>query len=160
MNYKIQLKSSGLKVTEPRLKILALFERHAGEHMSADEIYRLIVDERGEGEKLLGVATVYRVLGQLEQSGILLRHQLADGKAVYELNLGEPHAHVICIVCNKIKEFSDPAVDRLQKEMARDTGYEILDDHALYIYGLCPECVEHRDNLKYASKHGKGHPEA
>lgn len=135
MNYTTQLKSSGLKVTGPRLKILNLFETYPDAHMSADDIYRIVL-EKNMG---IGVATVYRVLTQLEAAGILTRHHFDSGKAVYELNTGDHHDHIICIRCGKVSEFFDTDMESLQEKIATNNGYKIL-DHALYIYGMCFDC--------------------
>ena len=113
-----QLKGNGLKVTGPRLKILDLFESHADEHLSAEDVYRILLDDGTE----VGVATIYRVLTQFEQAGILLRHHFETGKAVYELNKGD-----------------NEEIERLQDKIAQDNGYRIV-DHALYMYGVCGKC--------------------
>lgn len=130
-----QLKDSGLKVTGPRLKILDLFESRPEEHMSAEDVYRLLLDENVE----IGVATIYRVLTQFEQAGILLRHHFETGKAVYELNRGGHHDHLVCIKCGKVTEFHNAEIEALQEKIAADNGYRIV-DHALYMYGVCGEC--------------------
>ncbi|MFH4355235.1 MAG: ferric iron uptake transcriptional regulator [Neisseriaceae bacterium] len=136
MNYTKQLKNSGLKVTGPRLKILNLFEMHPDMHMSADDVYRIVLEKHMD----IGVATVYRVLTQFEEAGILTRHHFDTGKAVYELNTGEHHDHMICIRCGEVREFLEAEIEELQVRMASKYGYEIL-DHALYIYGICPTCA-------------------
>ncbi|QRN41862.1 MAG: ferric iron uptake transcriptional regulator [Neisseriaceae bacterium] len=136
MSYTTQLKSSGLKVTGPRLKILNLFETHPDMHMSADDIYRIVLEKNMD----IGVATVYRVLTQFEEAGILTRHHFDTGKAVYELNTGDHHDHIICIRCGKVSEFFDTEMEELQEKIASKHGYKIL-DHALYIYGVCPDCL-------------------
>ncbi|MCV2503875.1 MAG: ferric iron uptake transcriptional regulator [Neisseriaceae bacterium] len=137
MSYTTQLKSSGLKVTGPRLKILNLFETHPDMHMSADDVYRIVLEKNMD----IGVATVYRVLTQFEEAGILTRHHFDTGKAVYELNTGDHHDHMICIRCGKVSEFFDTEMEELQERIASKQGYEIL-DHALYIYGICPDCSQ------------------
>ena len=130
-----QLKDNGLKVTGPRLKILDLFEARADEHMSAEDVYRLLLDENVE----IGVATIYRVLTQFEQAGILLRHHFETGKAVYELNRGGHHDHIVCIKCGKVTEFHNEEIETLQEKIAAENGYRIV-DHALYMYGVCANC--------------------
>ena len=130
-----QLKGNGLKVTDPRLKILDLFESHADEHLSAEDVYRILLDEGIE----VGVATIYRVLTQFEQAGILLRHHFETGKAVYELNRGEHHDHLVCVKCGDVTEFHNEEIERLQDKIAQDNGYRIV-DHALYMYGVCGKC--------------------
>ena len=130
-----QLKDSGLKVTGPRLKILDLFEEHAEEHLSAEDVYRILLDEGVE----IGVATIYRVLTQFEQAGILLRHHFETGKAVYELNTGGHHDHIVCVKCGIVTEFHNDEIEKLQDRTAEENGYRIV-DHALYMYGVCGEC--------------------
>lgn len=130
-----QLRGSGLKVTGPRLKILDLFENHVDEHLSAEDVYRLLLDEDIE----IGVATIYRVLTQFEQAGILLRHHFETGKAVYELNTGGHHDHIVCVKCGKVTEFHNEELERLQDDIARENDYRVV-DHALYLYGVCGEC--------------------
>ena len=130
-----QLKDSGLKVTGPRLKILDLFEEHAEEHLSAEDVYRILLDEGVE----IGVATIYRVLTQFEQAGILLRHHFETGKAVYELNTGGHHDHIVCAKCGIVTEFHNDEIAKLQDTIAEENGYRIV-DHALYMYGVCGEC--------------------
>ena len=106
-----QLKGSGLKVTGPRLKILDLFETHAEEHLSAEDVYRILLEEGVE----IGVATIYRVLTQFEQADILLRHHFESGKAVYELNKGDHHDHIVCVKCGKVTEFHNPTIESKAK---------------------------------------------
>lgn len=132
-----QLKGSGLKVTGPRLKILDLFETHAEEHLSAEDVYRILLEEGVE----IGVATIYRVLTQFEQADILLRHHFESGKAVYELNKGDHHDHIVCVKCGKVIEFHNPTIESLQGKIAEDNGYRIV-DHALYLYGVCSDCQQ------------------
>ena len=136
-NNVAQLKDSGLKVTGPRLKILELFEAQPELHMSAEDVYRRLLDEGVE----IGVATIYRVLTQFEQANILLRHHFETGKAVYELNRGGHHDHLVCIKCGKVTEFCSEEIEKLQKKIADDNGYRIV-DHALYMYGVCSECQQ------------------
>ena len=130
-----QLKGSGLKVTGPRLKILDLFETHAEEHLSAEDVYRILLEQGIE----VGVATIYRVLTQFEQAGILLRHHFESGKAVYELDKGDHHDHIVCVKCGRITEFHNPTIEKLQSQIAEENGYSI-EDHALYLYGICGNC--------------------
>lgn len=130
-----QLKDNGLKVTGPRLKILSLFERHECAHLSAEDVYRLLLDEGME----IGVATIYRVLTQFEQADILVRHHFETGKALYELNKGEHHDHLVCVKCNSVTEFINEEIEALQDKIAQENGYRIV-DHALYLYGVCAQC--------------------
>jgi Fur family ferric uptake transcriptional regulator len=127
-----QLKSMGLKATGPRMKILRLFEESDRIHLSADDVYRLLL---GEGEDV-GLATVYRVLTQFEQAGILMRHRFDDDKAVYELNKGGHHDHLLCIQCGRVEEFYDPEIERRQKKIAAERGFRIH-DHSLHLYVDC-----------------------
>ncbi len=130
-----QLKDNGLKVTGPRLKILDLFERHTDAHMSAEDVYRTLLEQGVE----IGVATIYRVLTQFEQAGILLRHHFESGKAVYELNKGSHHDHLVCVKCGEVAEFHNEEIERLQEKLASETGYRVV-DHALYMEGVCGSC--------------------
>ena len=130
-----QLKDNGLKVTGPRLKILDLFEVNSDKHMSAEDVYRLLLDDGIE----VGVATIYRVLTQFEQAGILLRHHFETGKAVYELNKGAHHDHLVCVKCDKVTEFQNDEIEKLQDKIAEENGYRVV-DHALYMYGVCGDC--------------------
>ena len=130
-----QLKDSGLKVTGPRLKILDLFEAHAEEHLSAEDVYRILLEQGVE----IGVATIYRVLTQFEQAGILQRHHFETGKAVYELDKGDHHDHIVCVKCGSVHEFHNPEIEALQDRIAEENGSRIV-DHALYMYGVCADC--------------------
>ena len=131
------LKSSGLKATLPRLRILNLFENAAERHMSADDIYRLLMHEGLD----IGLATVYRVLTQFEQAGLLCRHHFESGKAVFELNEGGHHDHLVCLQCGRVEEFYDAEIEKRQAKIARDRGFAIH-DHQLYLYADCtkPQC--------------------
>lgn len=135
-----ELKNMGLKATFPRLKILDVFRRHDEteemRHLSAEDVYRLLIAEDVE----IGLATVYRVLTQFEQAGILTRSQFDSGKAVFELNDGDHHDHFICTNCAKVVEFSDPEIERLQYDIADKLGFE-LESHTLVLYGVCDECT-------------------
>lgn len=135
MNNIAQLKDNGLKVTGPRLKILDLFERHQDSHLSAEDVYRILLDEGIE----IGVATIYRVLTQFEQADILMRHHFETGKAVYELNKGGHHDHLVCVKCGMVTEFHNEQIETLQDKIAEENGYRIV-DHALYMYGVCSAC--------------------
>ncbi|MBR7001050.1 MAG: ferric iron uptake transcriptional regulator [Neisseriaceae bacterium] len=135
MGHTEQIRSLGMKVTGPRLKILSLFETHPEEHLSAEDVYRLTLEE----DLNIGVATVYRVLAQFEEAGILMRHNFDTGKAVYELDRGNHHDHLVCVRCGKITEFCDDRIEKLQDDVAEEHGYEII-DHAMYLYGTCGEC--------------------
>jgi Fur family transcriptional regulator, ferric uptake regulator len=131
------LKTAGLKATLPRLRIINLFESSKLRHMTAEDVYRLL---QGEGLDI-GLATVYRVLTQFEQAGLLVRHHFESGKAVYELNEGKHHDHLVCLQCGRVEEFYDAEIEKRQQRIARDRGFEIT-EHALYLYADCtkPRC--------------------
>ena len=130
-----ELKQAGLKATLPRLKILQLLEANPDRHMSAEDVYRSLI-EAGED---VGIATIYRVLTQFEGAGLVVRHNFDSGHAVFELNQGEHHDHLVCTRCGKVTEFVDAEIERRQREIAKRAGYQIT-DHSLYIYGLCADC--------------------
>ena len=134
-----ELKSTGLKATLPRLKILEIFQKGAQRHMTAEDVFRVLLDERSD----IGLATVYRVLTQFEQAGILIRSNFESGKAVYELNEGQHHDHFVCTSCGKVEEFYDAEIERRQQMIAKDKGW-ILQDHSMSLYGLCADCVSRR----------------
>jgi Fur family ferric uptake transcriptional regulator len=130
------LKSMGLKATFPRLKILDLFQKvhesTGSRHMTAEDVYRhLLVDDMD-----IGLATVYRVLTQFEQAGLLERHYFEAGKAVFELNEGHHHDHLVCLQCGKVEEFYDAQIEKRQHQIARERGFEVH-EHALYLYADC-----------------------
>lgn len=135
MSDQSELKSIGLKATFPRLKILDVFRKAEHRHMSADDVYRLLMTENVD----IGLATVYRVLTQFEEAGILLRSQFDGGKSVFELNGGEHHDHLVCTSCGVVEEFHDAEIERRQQEIADRHGFT-LNEHALSLYGLCPAC--------------------
>jgi Fur family ferric uptake transcriptional regulator len=137
MSKASHLKDIGLKATGPRLKILDLFESTGLRHMSAEDVYRKLLAENID----IGLATIYRVLTQFEQAGILVRHHFETGKAVYELNQGGHHDHMVCVQCGRVVEFFDPEIEALQDRIAHQHGFRIM-EHALYMYGECPECLE------------------
>ena len=129
------LKNMGLKATFPRLKILELFEKSTQRHMTAEDVYRMLIAENMD----IGLATVYRVLTQFEQAGLLERHFFESGKAVFEVNHGKHHDHLGCVECGKVEEFFDPEIEKRQNAVAEERGFTIQ-DHALYIYGRCAGC--------------------
>ena len=131
------LKTSGLKVTAPRLRILKLFEHSEVRHLSAEDVYRVLMNEGLD----IGLATVYRVLTQFEQAGLLVRHHFESGKAVFELNEGKHHDHLVCLQCGRVEEFYDAEIEKRQAKVARERGFAIS-EHALYLYADCtkPEC--------------------
>ena len=132
MSNPSDLKNIGLKATLPRLKILDLFEQSNKRHMTAEEVYRLLSDEGQD----IGLATVYRVLTQFEQAGLLMRHHFDSDKAVFELNQGDHHDHLVCLQCGKVEEFFDAEIEKRQARIARERGFAIH-DHSLQIYADC-----------------------
>jgi len=133
------LRKAGLKVTLPRMKILEILEKSNQQHLSAEDIYRVLLDSDEE----IGLATIYRVLTQFEGAGLVMRHHFEGGQAVFELDRGKHHDHLICIKCGKIVEFVNPSIEEQQKKIAADNGFNIT-DHSLIIYGECnkSDCVE------------------
>ena len=131
------LKSAGLKVTLPRLKILEILERSSNHHLSAEDIYRALMEQHDE----VGVATIYRVLTQFEESGIVNKLNFENNQAVYELSNVEHHDHLVCVKCNAIIEFQDDVIEQHQLQIAKKYGFQ-LTDHSLYLYGLCKTCKE------------------
>ncbi len=131
------LKTIGLKATLPRLKILDLFETSDERHMTAEDIYKILLKEDMD----IGLATIYRVLTQFEQAGILIRHHFESGKAVFELNEGGHHDHLVCLECGHVEEFYDAEIEKRQIKVAKDRGYTIH-EHSLQIYVDCikPNC--------------------
>jgi Fur family ferric uptake transcriptional regulator len=137
MSTSAELKNMGLKATLPRLKILDLFEHSSVRHLSAEDVYKLLLAEDMD----IGLATVYRVLTQFEQAGLLTRHHFETGKAVFELNQGGHHDHLVCMQCGRVEEFFDPEIEKRQAKIAKDRGFQIT-EHALYLYAECikPKC--------------------
>lgn len=138
----------GLKATLPRLKILELFEKSEVRHLGAEDVYRLLIAEGLD----IGLATVYRVLTQFEQAGLLERHFFESGKAIFEINEGHHHDHLVCTDCGKVEEFYDAEIERRQKKVAEERGFEIQ-EHALYLYAKCTksECP-HKQTKKGRNK--------
>lgn len=126
------LRKAGLKVTGPRVKILEILEGSSQRHLSAEDIYKQLL---GSNEDI-GLATVYRVLTQFEAAGLVSRHHFEDGMAVFELNQGVHHDHIVCIDCGKVEEFFDPSIEQRQTEMAERLGFA-LSDHSMILYGHC-----------------------
>ena len=129
MSDDAELKKAGLKVTLPRLRILELLEEGDKAHLSAEEIYRRLIDA---GEEV-GLATVYRVLTQFEQAGICIRHNFEEGHAVYELTPSDHHDHMVCLDTGDVIEFTDDIIEERQKKLASELGYEII-DHSMVLY--------------------------
>jgi Fur family ferric uptake transcriptional regulator len=127
-----ELRSTGLKVTVPRLKVLELFQQSRERHMTAEDVYRKLLEEHAD----IGLATVYRVLTQFEQAGLLMRHHFEGNKAVYELNEGAHHDHLVCLQCGRVEEFYDAEIEKRQSKVARERGFQIH-DHSLQLYADC-----------------------
>ena len=134
----IDLKHIGLKTTLPRLRILNLFEQSSVRHLSAEDVYKELLNE---GEDI-GLATVYRVLTQFEQAGILERHHFESGKAVFELKSDGHHDHLVCLQCGRVEEFYDPEIEKRQTAIAQERGFK-LQEHSLSLYADCikPDCI-------------------
>lgn len=132
MSHPSDLKNIGLKATLPRLKILDLFENSNKRHMTAEEVYSLLKEDGQD----IGLATVYRVLTQFEQAGLLIRHHFDSDRAVFELNQGEHHDHLVCLQCGRVEEFYDEEIEKRQNEVAKSRGFSIH-EHSLQIYANC-----------------------
>ena len=129
------LKKAGLKATIPRLKILKFLEESTVRHMSAEEVYKALLESGDE----IGLATVYRVLTQFETAGLVTRHHFEGDHSIFELNDGDHHDHLMCVQCGRVDEFIDEVIESRQSAIAREKGYSMT-DHALYIFGVCQSC--------------------
>ena len=127
-----ELKNTGLKATLPRLKILEIFQAGKQRHMTAEDVFRVLLEDRSD----IGLATVYRVLTQFEQAGLLNRSNFESGKAVYEINEGQHHDHLVCLDCGKVEEFYDAEIEKRQHAVASEKGFTI-NEHSLSIYANC-----------------------
>ena len=127
-----ELKNTGLKATLPRLKIMEIFQKSTQRHMTAEDVFRVLLEEHSD----VGLATVYRVLTQFEQAGILSRSHFESGKAVYELDEGKHHDHLVCLDCGRVEEFYDGEIEKRQQAVAKTKGFSIA-DHALSLYANC-----------------------
>lgn len=132
-----ELKSTGLKATLPRLKILEIFQKGTQRHMTAEDVFRILLEERSD----IGLATVYRVLMQFEQAGLLIRSNFESGKAIYELDEGHHHDHFVCTACGKVEEFFDAEIEKRQQIVAKAKGW-VVHDHSMALYGHCAECAK------------------
>jgi Fur family ferric uptake transcriptional regulator len=132
MNHADELKSSGLKATLPRIKILEIFQRAAERHMTAEDVFKVLLTDGSD----IGLATVYRVLMQFEQAGILSRNHFESGKSVFELNEGQHHDHLVCVDCGRVEEFFDAQIEQRQREIAVERGFR-LQEHSLALYARC-----------------------
>ena len=142
MNQADELKNSGLKATLPRIKVLEVFQKTAQRHMSAEDVFKVLLNEGAD----VGLATVYRVLMQFEQAGILSRNHFESGKAVFELNEGKHHDHLVCMDCGRVEEFFDAEIEKRQRSVAQSRGFE-LQEHALALYASCT-----KKNCQYKGK--------
>ena len=151
MNHAEELKSSGLKATLPRIKILEVFQQAQQRHMTAEEVYKILLNDGSD----IGLATVYRVLMQFEQAGLLSRNHFEAGKAVFELNERQHHDHLVCVHCGRVEEFYDAEIERRQQQIAEERGYK-LQDHALSLYVVCnrPECQSKGGTGGHVHHHG------
>jgi Fur family ferric uptake transcriptional regulator len=129
------LRGAGLKITLPRVKILEMLETSSTRHLSAEDVYKKLLEA---GEEI-GLATVYRVLTQFEAAGLVKRHHFEGGHSVFELHQGEHHDHILCVKCGRVDEFVDEVIEKRQRAIAKQSGYEMT-DHSLYIYGICKDC--------------------
>ena len=131
------LKSSGLKATAPRLKVLEAFQRSPQRHLTAEDVYKLLLADDAD----IGLATVYRVLMQFEQAGLLSRSHFESGKSVFELNEGKHHDHLLCLTCGRVEEFYDAEIEARQRLVSEQRGFA-LQEHALSLYAVCtkPDC--------------------
>ncbi len=127
-----ELKSSGLKATLPRIKILEVFQSTTRRHMTAEDVYKSLLIDGAD----IGLATVYRVLMQFEQAGLLTRSNFESGKSVFELNEGQHHDHLVCLTCGRVEEFYDPDIETRQRAVAEARGFD-LQDHSLALYARC-----------------------
>ncbi len=133
MAHAQDLKDAGLKATLPRMKVLDLFQGSKVRHMTAEDVYRLLMDEGLD----VGLATIYRVLTQFEQAGLLKRHHFEGGKSIFELNEGDKHDHIVCVNTGKVVEFHDAQIEKLIAKIVKDHGFELV-DHVLHIRALAP----------------------
>jgi Fur family ferric uptake transcriptional regulator len=130
-----ELRKAGLKVTLPRVKILQLLENSETRHLSAEDVYKALI----EADEDVGLATVYRVLTQFESAGLVMRHHFEGGHSVFELSTMEHHDHLVCSKCGIVEEFYDEVIETQQEKIAKKFGFEIT-DHSLYLYGICSDC--------------------
>lgn len=129
------LKSTGLKATLPRLTILEIFQNNKNQHLAAEDVFRILIEKKSD----IGLATVYRVLAQFEQAGLLRRSNFEAGKSVYELDEGKHHDHMVCLNCGKVEEFVDEIMEQHQLKIAKKHGF-LLEEHTVAMYGVCQDC--------------------
>lgn len=135
MAHSEDLRQAGLKTTLPRLKVLSILESSKIRHMSAEDVYKILLSE----DESIGLATVYRVLTQFEDAGLVIRHNFEGDRAVFELNDEGHHDHMVCITCGSVIEFIDQRIEELQEKVASDHGFDIQ-DHSMTLYGICKRC--------------------
>ena len=134
--FEHEIRNTGLKVTEPRLKILSVFEKSKARHLSAEDIH----DTLKAKSVVVGMATIYRALANFEKAGILNKSTFDDGRAIYEINEGPHHDHIVCVDCGNVEEFVDEEIEKRQKKIANQKGYS-LKSHSLVLYGSCSQCL-------------------
>lgn len=142
-DHNLELKKAGLKVTLPRIKILEILQSPDNQHISAEDVYKILLDK---GEEI-GLATVYRVLNQFDDAGIVSRHHFEGGKSVFELSGSSHHDHLFCLKCGRVVEFEDDVIESRQDQIASDNGIR-LTNHSLYLYGECSDvaaCKKYAD---------------
>lgn len=135
-----ELKRAGLKATLPRLRILEILEHADPRHMTAEDVYRALMDH---GEDV-GLATIYRVLTQFEGAGLVSRHNFESGQSVFEINSGRHHDHLVCMQCGRVEEFEDEVIEQHQLAIAKRYGFELV-EHSLVLYGKCKACAGQKD---------------
>ena len=132
-----ELREAGLKISLPRLKILQILESSDVHHLSAEDVYKQLI----QNDEEIGLATVYRVLTQFEEAGLVIRHHFEGGHSVFEMATDEHHDHIVCVKCGRVEEFTDDEIERRQEAIAEKMGFD-LTDHKLNMYGLCPDCQQ------------------
>jgi Fur family ferric uptake transcriptional regulator len=132
-----ELRKAGLKVTLPRVKILQILESSDTKHLSAEDVYKALID----ADEDVGLATVYRVLTQFESAGLVVRHHFEGGSSVFELTTLDHHDHIVCQSCGSVEEFFDEVIEAQQEKIAKKYGFKIT-DHSMYLYGVCKNCQE------------------
>lgn len=132
---RTELKKAGLKATLPRLRILSILEQRADQHLSAEDVYKALID----ADEDVGLATVYRVLTQFESAGLVIRHNFEGGRSVFELDSGQHHDHLVCLSCGRVVEFVDAMIEKRQQDIAKKHDFRIM-EHSLVIYGHCAKC--------------------
>jgi len=132
MTGNLDLKNAGLRITQPRLKIIQILQQSAVRHLTADDVYQQL---QLQGEDI-GLATVYRVLTQFEAAGLLVRHNFEGGRALFECNDSGHHDHFFCVKCGRVFEFWDAALEQRQQKIVEDAGF-VMEDHAMNLFGTC-----------------------